>query len=144
MTSVNRVTIVGRLGADPEICFTKDDKAACFLNIATAEAWHDQSGKKIESTEWHKIVVWGRAAENCAKHLKKGRLVYLEGRIKTRTWNDETNVVRYATEIHTNAVVFLDAVVKVIKPSLADKEAEDGGGANDETGPSYIPCQECV
>ena len=144
MTSVNRVTIVGRLGADPEICFTKDDKAACFLNIATTDLWIDHTGKKMESTEWHKIVVWGRAAETCARHLKKGRLVYLEGRIKTRAWNDETDVVRYATEIHTHAVVFLDAVVKVIKPSLSAKEAEDGQSAKDGAETSYIPCQECV
>ncbi len=97
--SVNKVILVGRLGRDPEMRFTQNGRAVTNFTIATNENWTDQSGEKQERTEWHRIVTWGKLAENCAKLLSKGRLVYIEGRLQTRSWDDREGNKRYTTEI---------------------------------------------
>ncbi len=97
--SVNKVILVGRLGRDPEMRFTQNGRAVTNFTIATNENWTDQAGEKQERTEWHKIVTWGKLAENCAKLLSKGRLVYIEGRLQTRAWDDREGNKRYTTEI---------------------------------------------
>lgn len=108
MSGVNKVIIVGRLGADPEIKSVGNGQSVARLNVATSENWTSKDGQKQERTEWHRIVVWGRQAENCAKHLSKGRQVYVEGRLQTRQWEDSaTGQKRYATEIVANTVQFL-------------------------------------
>lgn len=108
MSSVNKVILIGNLGNDPELKYTPSNKAVCNLSVATNEKWKDKSGAKQEKTEWHRVNVWGDLAENCAKYLKKGRTVYVEGRLETRKWDDkQTGEKRQATEIVADKVVFL-------------------------------------
>lgn len=110
MSGVNKVIIVGRLGADPELKQVGNAQSVARLSVATSEAWTGKDGQKQERTEWHRIVVWGRVAENCAKHLAKGRQVYVEGRLQTRSWDDQaTGQKKYATEIVATNVQFLGA-----------------------------------
>ena len=109
MAGVNKVIIVGRLGADPEIKQVGNSQSVARLSIATSESWTGKDGQKQERTEWHRVVVWGRQAENCAKHLSKGRQVYVEGRLQTRSWEDQAGQKKYATEIVATTVQFLGA-----------------------------------
>lgn len=106
--SLNKVMIIGNLGADPELRYTSNNQAVTTLSIATNEVWGGRDGgERQERTEWHKVVVFGRTAENCANYLKKGRSVYVEGRLQTRDWEDKDGNKRYTTEIVANAVQFL-------------------------------------
>jgi single-strand DNA-binding protein len=106
MASLNKVFIMGRLGQDPELRHTQGQVAVATLNIATTEVWMKE-GQKQEQTEWHRVVVWGRQAENCAKYLAKGRPVFVEGRLQTRTWEDKNGQKRQTTEINASNVQFM-------------------------------------
>src|SRR2546426_5540819 len=99
MSGVNKVILVGNLGANPEMRFTQGGQAVANIRIATTERWTDKSGQKQEATEWHRVVVWGRQAEIVGQYLTKGRQVYVEGRIRTRQWQDQSGQKRYTTEI---------------------------------------------
>lgn len=107
MASVNKVILIGNLGTDPEVRYTPSGSAVANFNIATNESWKDKNGQDQERTEWHKIVVWGKQAENCGEYLKKGRPVYVEGRLQTREWNDKEGNKRYTTEVVATTVQFL-------------------------------------
>ena len=108
MASLNRVFLVGNLGSDPELRYTANQTAVTSFNIATTDVRTGADGQRQETTEWHRIVVWGRQAENCSKYLAKGRSVFIEGRLQTRTWDDQkTGVKRSTTEIVAQAVQFL-------------------------------------
>lgn len=107
MSGINKVIIVGRLGADPETKTVGQGQTVTRLNVATSENWTGKDGQKQEKTEWHRITVWGKLAEICGKHLSKGRQVYVEGRLQTRQWEDQQGQKRYATEIVANTVQFL-------------------------------------
>lgn len=109
MSGVNKVIIVGRLGADPEVKNVGNSQTVTRLSVATSENWVDKEGQRQERTEWHRVVTWGRLAEICGKHLAKGRQVYLEGRLQTRSWEDQQGQKRYTTEIVANTVQFLGA-----------------------------------
>jgi len=104
---VNKVILIGNLGADPEVRFTPGGQAVANFRIATSESWTDKNGQKQERTEWHRIVVWGKLAELCGEYLKKGRQCYVEGRLQTREWTDKENRKNYTTEVVANAVTFL-------------------------------------
>jgi len=98
---VNKAIILGRLGQDPEIRYTKDNKAVATLSVATSESWKDkQTGEKKEQTEWHRVVLFGKLAEVAGEYLRKGSQVYIEGQLKTRKWTDQQGVERYSTEIN--------------------------------------------
>lgn len=107
MASVNKAIILGNLGRDPELRHTPGGKAVATLRVATNEVWTDQSGERQERTEWHTVVVWGRQAENCNQYLKKGRTVYVEGRLSTRKWQDKEGKDRYTTEVVADRVQFI-------------------------------------
>ena len=109
MAGVNKVIIVGRLGNDPEVRTIGNGGTVTRLSVATSENWVDKEGAKQERTEWHRIVVWGRLAEICGKHLAKGRQVYVEGRLQTRSWEDQQGQKKYSTEIVASTVQFLGA-----------------------------------
>jgi single-strand DNA-binding protein len=104
---VNKVILIGNLGADPEVRFTPGGQAVANFRIATSETWNDKNGQKQERTEWHRIVVWGKLAELCGEYLKKGRQCYVEGRLQTREWTDKENRKNYTTEVVANTVTFL-------------------------------------
>ena len=99
MASVNKVILIGNLGRDPETRYTTGGDAVTNLNIATTDTWRDKSGEKQEKTEWHRVVLFGRQAEIAGEYLKKGRSVYIEGRLQTRKYTDKDGVEKYSTEI---------------------------------------------
>lgn len=99
--------VIGNLGKDPEIRYTGSGAAVCNFSLATNEVWFDKDKQKQERVEWHNIVVWGRQAESCAKYLAKGRSVYVEGRIQTRSWEGTDGAKKYMTEIVAEQVKFL-------------------------------------
>ena len=107
--SLNKVMLIGRLGRDPEIRYTQSGQAVANFSIATDETYMGKDGQKVEKTEWHKIVVWGKQAEFCGNYLTKGRLVYVEGKIETRKWQDQNGQDRYSTEIKADRVQGLDS-----------------------------------
>ncbi|PIT98992.1 MAG: single-stranded DNA-binding protein [Bdellovibrionales bacterium CG10_big_fil_rev_8_21_14_0_10_45_34] len=107
MSGVNKAIIVGRLGADPEVKFTQSGQQVARFSVATSENWTDRDGQKQERTEWHRVVVWGKLAEICGKYLSKGRQVFVEGRIQTRSWEDNQGQKKYSTEIVASTVQFL-------------------------------------
>ncbi|MBI2083767.1 MAG: single-stranded DNA-binding protein [Deltaproteobacteria bacterium] len=107
MASVNKVILVGNLGGDPEIRFLPSGQPVANFNIATSERWTAKDGNPGERTEWHRIVVFGKQAENCKEYLKKGRQVYVEGRLQTREWNDKEGHKRNTTEVVAQMVQFL-------------------------------------
>lgn len=109
MSGVNKAIIVGRLGADPEVKTVSSGQTVTRLSVATSESWNDSNGQKQERTEWHRVVVWGKLAETCGRYLSKGRQVYLEGRIQTRSWEDQQGQKKYTTEVVANTVQFLGA-----------------------------------
>ena len=104
---VNKVILVGNLGADPELKYTTSGTAVCTFRLATGEAFKNAQGEWQERTEWHRVVVWGKTGENCANYLSKGRQVYLEGRLQTRSWDDQDGNKRYMTEVVAREVQFL-------------------------------------
>jgi len=115
--SVNKVILVGRLGRDPELKYTASGVPFCRFSMATDDVWNDKgSGERQERTEWHSIVAWDRLAEICNQYLTKGRLVYIEGSLQTREWDDQEGNKRKTTEIRARDMVLL------------------GGGAGENTG----------
>ena len=108
MASVNKVILIGNLGADPETRYMPNGDAVCNIRVATTESWKDkQSGDKKEITEWHRVVFYRKLAEIAGQYLKKGSQVYLEGRIRTRKWTDKEGQERYTTEIEANEMQML-------------------------------------
>ena len=106
MSGVNKVIIVGRLGNDPEVKTLNGGQTVATMSIATSEAWVGKDGQKQEKTEWHRVVAWGKQAETLGKYMKKGRQIYIEGKLQTRSWEDNGQK-RYATEIVAQGFQFL-------------------------------------
>lgn len=107
MAGVNKVILIGNLGQDPEIRYMSDGTAVANFSLATSETWKDrQTGEKKERTEWHRIVAWRQLGEFCGKYLSKGRQVYVEGKLQTRSW-EKDGVTRYTTEIVASEVQFV-------------------------------------
>ena len=133
---VNKVILVGNLGKDPEVRFTPSGKAVCKFPVATSEKWTDQQGQKQERTEWHNIVVWGKQAETCGQYLAKGRQVFVEGSIHTRSYDDKEGNKRYITEITARDVRFLGGGGGGARPTqdagFSAPPGEDAGPAGPE------------
>lgn len=107
MAGVNKVILIGNLGKDPELRYTPGGQAVASFSLATGEKWKDKDGVMQDRTEWHNIVVWGRQAEIAKNYLSKGRQIYIEGRIQTRSWEDKDGNKRYTTEIVAQRLNFL-------------------------------------
>lgn len=105
---LNKVMIIGRLGRDPELRYTQSGSPVATLNIATDESYTDREGNKVDKTEWHRVVVFQRQAETCSQYLGKGSLVFIEGKLQTRKWQDQQGQDRFTTEIRADRVQFLD------------------------------------
>lgn len=130
MASVNKVTVVGNLGRDPEIRYNPSGAAWCTLGIATTRSWKDKtSGEKVEETEWHRVVLNDRLAEIAGEYLKKGRSVYIEGRLKTRKWTDKDGAEKFTTEIIATDMQMLG--------SREGMGGGAGGGGDEEGGGGY-------
>lgn len=133
MSGVNKVIIVGRLGGDPESKQTSGGQSVTRFSIATSEQWKDKnSGQMQERTEWHRVVVWGRLGEICAQHLAKGRQVYVEGRLQTRSWEDPQGQKKYSTEVVANTVQFLGS-----PGERSTENSQSGGGAQYADEPAF-------
>lgn len=129
MASVNKVILLGNLGKDPETRYLPSGEAVTNFSIATTESWKDKaSGEKKEATEWHRISTFGRTAEVAAEYLKKGSACYVEGRIKTRKWQDKEGNDRYTTEITADRLQLLGSKQQGEAPQSANKPAYDGKG----------------
>jgi len=102
--TANKVILVGRLGQDPELKYTPSGSAVANFSMATNRVWKDQDGNQQKKTDWHRITAWRQAAEFAGNYLKKGSLVYVEGRLETRSWTDQNNVTRYITEVIAEAL----------------------------------------
>jgi len=126
MSGVNKVILVGRLGADPEVKAIGSGSTVARLNIATSESWV-KDGQRQERTEWHRVTVWGKLAEICGKHLAKGRQVYVEGKLQTRQWEDQQGQKRYTTEIVASTVQFLGSA-----GAEGGAGRSSAGGGNDD------------
>lgn len=109
MSSLNKAMIIGRLGRDPDVRYTQSNTAVANMSIATSERYKDKSGEWKETTEWHRVVAWGRTAEICQEYLQKGSQVYIEGPIQTRQWEDKEGQTRYTTEIKALQMTMLDS-----------------------------------
>ena len=124
MASVNKVIIVGNLGRDPEVRYTPNGSAVCNVSVATTRSWKNKdSGDKSEETEWHRVVFYDKLAEIAGEYLKKGRSVYVEGRLKTRKWQDKDGAEKYTTEI-----------IATDMQMLGSREGMGGGAASEEGG----------
>ena len=117
---VNKVILLGNLGADPELKSTPSGQSVCSLRVATSETYKDKDGNKQEKTEWHRVTVWGKQAEMVNQYCKKGKQIYLEGKIQTRKWQDKDGKDQYTTEVVAENVKFLGS--------------KDGGASNEEGG----------
>jgi len=121
---INKVILVGRLGVDPEVVYLNTGDAAVQLSLATSEKWKDKNtGQMQESTEWHRVKLFKAKAENAGKYLTKGSQVYIEGRLKTRKWQDETGADRYVTEVVGDVIKFLGGGDDSVKQSQTPQQA---------------------
>ncbi len=118
---INKVFLIGRLGADPEIRYTPSGAEVATFRMATSEAWTNKNGEKEERTEWHRIVAWRGLAKICGEYLSKGKLVYIEGRLRTRNWEDRDGNKRTVTEIEATEMKMLGG------PGEGAKRAKDAG-----------------
>ena len=129
MSGVNKVILVGNLGADPTMRYTPNGTAVANFNIATTERFTNKEGEKESRTEWHRIVAWARLAEICNEYLKKGKQVYVEGRLQTRSWEDQQGNKKFTTEVVANNMVMLgrggDAPMDV-PPQDSPPEEQEG------------------
>jgi len=134
--SVNKIVLVGHLGADPESRFTPSGVAVSTFNMATNESWKNKEGEYEDRTEWHRIVLYGKAAETASEYMKKGQLAYVEGRIRTRSWEDKDGMTRYTTEVLGDRFTMLGrkSENKSTAPAEtgASASAGAGGGGGDD------------
>lgn len=139
MASLNRVLIMGNLGQDPELRYTQSQTPVCTLNIATTDYRQGPDGQRQELTEWHRVVVWSKQAENCAKYLAKGRSVFVEGRLQTRSWEDKQGQKRYITEIVAQNVQFIGSggAQRDRSPGQEHEFGAGQGGGGQGAGRSY-------
>ena len=129
--SLNKVTLIGHLGRDPEIRFMPSGSAVANFSVATSESWKDKDGNKEERTEWHRVVVFGKLAEICNQYLSKGKQVYLEGRLQTREWEDRDGNKRTTTEVVVTEMIMLGG--------RSDAEGNDKKKAADKPPPEDAP-----
>ena len=141
MVSVNRIIIIGNLGGEPEMRFTPNGKAVTSFNVATNRRYTTSDGERREETEWFTIVTWGRLAEQCNQFLSKGRLVYVEGRLQSRSWEGQDGQRRMRNEIVADRVSFLDRQGSAPMPEgrSGDTGLSNGYSGTDEIDPEDIP-----
>ena len=148
MASINKVILIGNLGRDPEVRYTPNGNAVCNVTIATSRNWKDKtSGDKVEETEWHRVVFYDRLAEIAGEYLKKGRSVYVEGRLKTRKWQDKEGKDNYTTEVIADTMQMLggregaggDEAGGTSRGSARDRGDFDGGGEKSAARPPQRP-----
>lgn len=123
--NLNRATLIGRLGRDPETSYLSNGTPVCKFSIATSKKWRNKEGVNQEKTEWHNIVVWSKLAELCQGSISKGNRVYVEGEIQTRSWDDKNGGKQYRTEINASSVIFLERKSETPLDAAMDKLKKD-------------------
>ncbi len=136
--TVNKVILIGRLGADPELKYMPSGDPVANFNLATDESYRDKDGNTQEKTEWHRIVAFRKLAETCGEYLKKGKLVYIEGRIQSRSWEDKNGVKRYTTEIIAYTMTMLGKKGDVDE-SATDQPTQDTNSQKLESEDEDLP-----
>lgn len=132
MASLNKVILIGNLGGNPEMRYLPDGTAVATLSIATTDTWKDKNGEKQEKTEWHRVVMYRKLAEIAGEYLKKGRPVYIDGRLKTDKWTDKQGVERYTTNIVATDMKMLGSKPQGHQPESNSSNAKAGAsGGND-------------
>jgi len=126
---VNKVTLIGNLGEDPDLRYTGSGDAVCNMSLATNESYTDSDGNEVQNTEWHDVVAWGRLGEVCNEYLSKGSQVYFEGKLQTRSWEDNDGNTRYSTEVKAQEMMFLDSNHQ--DPDAGTKPHHTDGGRTD-------------
>ena len=133
--SINKVMLIGNLGSDPELRFTPSGVQVANFSLATTESWTDKSGERQERAEWHRIVLWRRLAEVAGQYLKKGSKIYIEGKLQTRSWEDQNGQKRYTTEVVGNSMEMLDggqAAVAEVDMAYNAREGAAAGAPSDD------------
>ena len=125
MASLNKITLIGNVGSDPEMRYTPNGKAVTSFRMATNFRYSGPDGERREETEWFRVSVWGRQAESCNQFLSKGRRVYVEGRLRSRNWEGQDGQMRTSLEVSANRVIFLDRAAPVSLPEEGELEPED-------------------
>jgi single-strand DNA-binding protein len=137
--SLNKVMLIGRLGQDPKLAYLPSGSPAAEFTLATDESYKDRDGNKVERTEWHRIKVFGKSAEFCSNYLSKGRLVYVEGALRTRSWDDQQGQKRYMTEVVISGpgttVTFLDSKFQSAEAPQGGYQNAPQGGYQNQGGP---------
>lgn len=140
MGSVNKVILIGNLGKDPEVRRSQSGTTVANFTLATNESWNNKDGQREERTEWHRVVVFGKLADICGQYLQKGKQVYVEGRLQTRSWEDREGNKRYTTEIVASSMVMLtktgagpsDSMAPPIDPNAYDPSPNGPPGTRDD------------
>jgi single-strand DNA-binding protein len=141
MAGLNKVILIGNLGRDPELRYTKNGQPVATFTLATSESWNNKNGEREERTEWHRIVAWGKLAEICGEYLAKGKQIYCEGRLQTRDWEDKEGNKRKTTEVNANQILMLGRRSDgPMDSGRSDVGRSDSGRS--ESAPSQIPDQE--
>ena len=129
---VNKVILIGNLGSDPEVRYTPDGVPVANFNLATSESWNDRNtGERQERTEWHRLVLWRKLAEIASQYLKKGSKIYVEGKLQTRSWDDQSGQKRYTTEVVVNDMQMLDSRGESGGSGYGDEGGSRAGGGSD-------------
>lgn len=136
---LNKVMVIGRLGKDPELRYAQNGAPIASMRMATDESYTDRDGNKVDRVEWHTVVVFQRLAENCAKYLGKGSLVFVEGSLQTRKWQDQSGQDRYSTEIKAQRVQFLDRRDNAngSAPARNQQARQSDQASDDDPGPAF-------
>jgi single-strand DNA-binding protein len=125
MASLNKITLIGNVGSDPEMRYTPNGKAVTSFRMATNYRYNGPDGERREETEWFRVSVWGKQAESCNQFLSKGRRVYVEGRLRSRNWEGQDGQMRTSLEVSANRVIFLDRAAPASLPEEGELEPED-------------------
>ncbi len=128
---VNKVILIGNLGSDPEVKYTPNGAPVANFSLATNESWNDKDGQRQERTEWHRLVLWSKLAEIAGQYLKKGAKIYVEGRLQTRSWDDQSGQKRYMTEVVVNDMQMLDSRGEGGGSGYGDEGGSRAGGGSD-------------
>lgn len=129
MAGINKVILIGNLGRDPELRYTQTGTPVCQLNLATTRSYTNKNNERVEETEWHRVTVWSKQAEFCNQYLSKGRQVYVEGRLQTRSYEDKDGIKRYSTDVIADTVQFLGS------RGEGGGRGGEGGGPREGGGP---------
>ena len=137
MSSLNKVLIIGRMGRDPETRYTQAGQTVASFSVATDESYKDKQGTKVEAVEWHNVTAFGKTADFVSNYLSKGRLVYVEGKIKTEKYTDKQGVEKYATKILADRVQGLDNRPDGQQQAAPPRTASYPGQTDDDLGPAF-------